>query len=62
MGMSFRRGGRGFQNVGIDAKVCTSIGAPGTGVDLYETSNGDAKFLIGTAIILALAAIVWLAG
>ena len=58
MGFRIRRSARPFAY--IESNVCTSIGAPGTGIDLYQPSTDDRKFLVATVIVLCLVAAVWL--
>ena len=60
--MGIRLSGRFLDNTSLGSRVQTSIGAPGTGIDLYDTSNGDAKFILGTVVVLAIAALVWWVG
>ena len=57
MGLRIRRSGRLFQE---EPSIYASLSPPGTGIDLYQTSNGDAPFLLGAAVVVILAALVLL--
>ena len=56
--MRFRRSAEVYPYV--QSNVWTSIGAPGTGIDLYQRSSGDGKFIVATIVILLISALVWL--
>lgn len=56
MGFRHRRSGRLFQDVWIKS----SFGAPGTGISLRESSQGDGRILFGAAVLLALSILVLL--
>ena len=59
MGFRIRRSVDAFAR--MDSHVCTSIGVPGTGIDLYARETGDRKFIVATLVVLAVAALVWFA-
>lgn len=60
MGFTIRRSGRLFQNIGNASDVRTSIGAPGTGISLQQSSNGDGRFILGTAVLVIISVLVLL--
>ena len=58
MGFRFRRSERMFQSCAISSRVCTSVGAPGTGISFGRSSNGDGRFLLGAAVLVAVSLLV----
>lgn len=60
MGLRLRRSGRIFQSIGMETNAWTSVGAPGTGIRFGQSSNGDARFLVGAAILVVISLLVLL--
>ena len=58
MGLRIRRTGRLFQSGEIASSLRTSIGAPGTGISFEQSSNGEGRFIIGTAILVVISVLV----
>ncbi len=58
MGLRIRRTGRLFQSGEIASNLRTSIGAPGTGISFEQSSNGDGRFILGTAVIVVISVLV----
>jgi len=57
MGLRIRRSNRLFQS--IESHVRTSVGAPGTGIRFEQSSNGNRLYGLGTAILVAIAILVF---
>ena len=55
MGLRIRRSGRLFQG---ESSVYASLSPPCTGVDLYQSANRNAPFLLGTAVVVIIAVLV----
>lgn len=56
MGLRHHRSGRLFEDVWFKS----AFGSPGSGIALRQSSNGSGQYLLGAAILVAIAAIVWL--
>lgn len=56
MGLRVHRSGRLFQDVWIKS----AFGAQGAQIALRESASGSAQYLLGAAILMAVAALVWL--
>ena len=60
MGLRIRGSGRLFQSGEIGASCRSSVGAPGTGIKFAQSSNGDGRLILGTAILIAISALLYL--
>lgn len=60
MGLRIRRSNRPFRSMGVEPAVWTSIGAPGTGVSFGQSAEGNGRYLLGTAIVIAISVVLLL--
>lgn len=60
MALRIRRSGKLFQSGEIASGFRTSVGAPGTGINFEQSSNGDGRFILGTVVLVVISALVYL--